>query len=37
MDASYALEHGEVVRRFVLSSQAFPVADKVVLDFDQDD
>ena len=36
MDANYALEDYEIARGFVLSCQAFPVTDKVVLDFDQD-
>ncbi|MES2898123.1 MAG: 1,2-phenylacetyl-CoA epoxidase subunit PaaE [Pseudomonadota bacterium] len=35
MDANYALEDYEVARGFVLSCQAFPVTDKVVIDFDQ--
>lgn len=37
MSANYALEDGEMARGFVLSCQAFPITDKVVLDFDQDD
>lgn len=37
MDANYALEDYEIARGFVLSCQAFPVTDRVVLDFDQDD
>ncbi len=36
MDANYALEDYEVVRGFVLACQAFPVTDRVVIDFDQD-
>jgi ring-1,2-phenylacetyl-CoA epoxidase subunit PaaE len=36
MDANYALEDYEIARGFVLSCQAFPVSDRVVLDFDQD-
>ena len=36
MDANYALEDYEVARGFVLSCQAFPTTDKLVLDFDQD-
>lgn len=36
MDVNFALEDYEVARGFVLSCQAFPVTDKVVLDFDQD-
>jgi ring-1,2-phenylacetyl-CoA epoxidase subunit PaaE len=36
MDANYALEDYEIARGFVLSCQAFPVTDRVVLDFDQD-
>jgi ring-1,2-phenylacetyl-CoA epoxidase subunit PaaE len=35
MDVNYALEDYEVARGFVLSCQAFPVTDKVVVDFDQ--
>ncbi|WP_426208985.1 1,2-phenylacetyl-CoA epoxidase subunit PaaE [Massilia sp. TWP1-3-3] len=35
MDANYALEDYEIARGFVLSCQAFPVTDKVVVDFDQ--
>jgi ring-1,2-phenylacetyl-CoA epoxidase subunit PaaE len=35
MDVNYALEDYEVARGFVLSCQAFPVTDKVVIDFDQ--
>jgi ring-1,2-phenylacetyl-CoA epoxidase subunit PaaE len=34
MDANYALEDYEVARGFVLSCQSFPIADRVVLDFD---
>lgn len=37
MDANYALEDYEIARGFVLSCQAFPITDKVVVDFDQDD
>ena len=36
MDANYALEDYEIARGFVLTCQAFPVTDRVVLDFDQD-
>jgi len=35
MDANYALEDYEIARGFVLSCQAFPVTDKVTVDFDQ--
>ena len=35
MDANFALEDYEVAAGYVLSCQAFPVSDKVVLDFDQ--
>ncbi|MET0980597.1 MAG: 1,2-phenylacetyl-CoA epoxidase subunit PaaE [Telluria sp.] len=35
MDVNFALEDYEVARGFVLSCQAFPVTDKVVVDFDQ--
>ncbi|TFW32201.1 1,2-phenylacetyl-CoA epoxidase subunit PaaE [Massilia horti] len=34
MDVNYALEDYEVRRGFVLSCQSFPIADKVVVDFD---
>jgi ring-1,2-phenylacetyl-CoA epoxidase subunit PaaE len=36
MDANQALEDYEIARGFVLSCQAFPVTDELVLDFDQD-
>ncbi len=36
MDANHALEDYEVARGFVLSCQAFPATDRLVLDFDQD-
>ena len=36
MDANHALEDYEVARGFVLSCQAFPATDNLVLDFDQD-
>lgn len=36
MDANYALEDYEIARGFILSCQAFPLTDHVVLDFDQD-
>lgn len=36
MDANYALEDYEIASGFVLSCQAFPASDKLVLDFDQD-
>ena len=36
MDANYALEDYEIARGFVLSCQAFPVTERVVLDFDAD-
>jgi ring-1,2-phenylacetyl-CoA epoxidase subunit PaaE len=35
MDVNYALEDYEVARGFVLSCQAFPLTDSVVIDFDQ--
>jgi ring-1,2-phenylacetyl-CoA epoxidase subunit PaaE len=35
MDANFALEDYEVAAGYVLSCQAFPVSDEVVLDFDQ--
>jgi ring-1,2-phenylacetyl-CoA epoxidase subunit PaaE len=35
MDVNYALQDYEVARGFVLSCQAFPITDKVVVDFDQ--
>ncbi|MFC4932332.1 1,2-phenylacetyl-CoA epoxidase subunit PaaE [Massilia sp. GCM10023247] len=37
MDVNYALEDYEVARGFVLSCQAFPITDKVIVDFDQHD
>lgn len=36
MDANHVLEDYEVARGFVLSCQAFPATDTLVLDFDQD-
>ena len=36
MDANYALEDYEIARGFVLTCQSFPVTDRIVLDFDQD-
>ena len=36
MDANYALEDYEIARGFVLSCQAFPLTDRLVLDFDTD-
>ncbi|MEO0319162.1 MAG: hypothetical protein RL404_2839 [Pseudomonadota bacterium] len=36
MDANYVLEDYEIASGFVLSCQAFPASDKLVLDFDQD-
>ncbi len=36
MDANYALEDYEIARGFVLSCQSFPVSDKLLLNFDQD-
>jgi ring-1,2-phenylacetyl-CoA epoxidase subunit PaaE len=35
MDSNHALEDYEVAAGYVLSCQAYPVSDKVVLDFDQ--
>ena len=35
MDANYALEPDELQRGFVLTCQAHPVTDRVVVDFDQ--
>ncbi len=35
MDVNYALEDYEVARGFVLSCQAFPITDTVIVDFDQ--
>lgn len=35
MDVNYALEDYEVARGFVLSCQAFPITDKLIVDFDQ--
>jgi len=36
MDANYSLEDYEIARGFVLSCQSFPVTDKLLIDFDQD-
>ena len=36
MDANYALEDYEIARGFVLSCQAFPSSDTLLIDFDQD-
>jgi len=36
MDANYCLEDYEIARGFVLSCQSFPVSDKLLIDFDQD-
>jgi len=36
MDANYCLEDYEIARGFVLSCQSFPVTDKLLIDFDQD-
>lgn len=35
MDSNYALEPNEIARGYVLSCQAHPVTDRVVVDFDQ--
>ena len=35
MDGNYALEPDELARGFVLTCQAHPVTDRVVVDFDQ--
>ena len=35
MDANYALEEDEIERGFVLSCQAHPITEKVVIDFDE--
>ncbi|MNE88427.1 1,2-phenylacetyl-CoA epoxidase, subunit E [compost metagenome] len=35
MDSNFALEDYEVAAGYVLSCQAYPLSDKVVLDFDQ--
>ena len=36
MDANYVLEDYEIARGFVLSCQAYPASDTLVIDFDQD-
>ena len=36
MDINFALEDYEVARGFVLTCQSFPITDKVVVDFDQE-
>jgi len=36
MDANYALEDYEIARGFVLSCQAYPSSDTLLIDFDQD-
>lgn len=36
MDANYSLEDYEVARGFVLSCQAFPITDKLLIDLDQE-
>jgi len=36
MDANHVLEDYEIARGFVLSCQAFPASERLVLDFDQD-
>ena len=35
MDANYALEDYEIARGYILTCQAYPVSDKIVVDFDQ--
>lgn len=35
MDANYALEDYEIARGYILTCQAYPVTDKVVVDFDK--
>ena len=35
MDANYALEEYEIARGYILTCQAYPVSDKVVVDFDK--
>ena len=35
MDITHGLEPGEIEQGFILTCQAHPVSDKVVVDFDQ--
>jgi ring-1,2-phenylacetyl-CoA epoxidase subunit PaaE len=35
MDANYALEDYEIARGYILTCQAYPVTDKIVVDFDR--
>ena len=35
MDANYALEDYEIARGYILTCQAYPVSDKIVVDFDK--
>ncbi|MBV8915825.1 MAG: phenylacetate-CoA oxygenase/reductase subunit PaaK [Acetobacteraceae bacterium] len=35
MDANYALEDYEIARGYILTCQAYPVSDKIVVDFDR--
>jgi ring-1,2-phenylacetyl-CoA epoxidase subunit PaaE len=35
MDANHALEDYEVARGYVLTCQSYPVADRIVVDFDK--
>ena len=35
MDANYALEDYEIARGYILTCQAYPVSDKIVVDYDK--
>ena len=35
MDANYALEDYEIARGYILTCQAYPVSDRIVVDYDR--